>query len=73
MFEEYLEDSSYFLNQAQAATDEEVAKRYYRASTFCASNAMEAFVNYVADTLAKGAPLKAHEIVSSTQLMTTSV
>lgn len=62
MFEEYLEDSNYFLAQAERAADEIIAKRYYRASTFCAANAMEAFVNYVADTLSKGAPLQPHEI-----------
>ena len=62
MFEEYLEDASYFLDKARKANEEKAAKRYYRVSVFCAASAMEAFINYEADTLSKGAPLQPHEI-----------
>lgn len=63
MFEDYLEDASYFFECArQHSSDEKIARRYFRASIFCGVSAMEAFVNYVADTLSKGAPLQAHEV-----------
>jgi hypothetical protein len=63
MFEDYLEDAHFFLEQAQSSfNDEKLAKRFYRVSIFCAANAMEAFLNYVGDTLSKGAPLEAHEL-----------
>ena len=63
MFEDYLEDASYFFDRANdPSSDEKIARRYYRVSILCAANAAEAFVNYVADTLSKGAPLEVHEI-----------
>lgn len=62
MFEEYLEDASYFFNQARESRNDKLAKRYYRACVFCTANAIEAFVNYFGDVLAKGGPLQAHEV-----------
>lgn len=65
MFEEYLQDSSEFLQAAKTASasgNETKAKSYYRASVFCASSAMEAFVNYIADSFSKANALEPHEL-----------
>ena len=64
MFEEYLQDSYEFLILAKRATedhDDRQAKRYYRASVFYASGAIEAFVNYIADSFAKAGSLSEFE------------
>jgi hypothetical protein len=65
MFEEYLEDSYEFLlladGSAERSGDRE-ARRYYRASVFYASGAIEAFVNYLADSFAKAGSITPHEI-----------
>ena len=58
MFEEYLQDSHEFLSIAERVIKElkgnqRVARRYYRASIFYALGAIEAFVNYYADSFAK--------------------
>jgi hypothetical protein len=64
VFEEYLQDAHHFMSIADGlakdAKDRE-ARRYYRASVFYASGAMEAFVNYIADSFAKAASLTSHE------------
>jgi len=65
MFEEYLEDAYEFLRvaeEASAATDEQKGRRYYRASIFCASSAMEAFVNHIADSFSKAGSVDRYEI-----------
>lgn len=62
MFEEYLEDSSYFAAEARKKKDELEAKRYYRVSVFCAWSAIEAFVNFVGDTFEQGDSLPPFEI-----------
>jgi hypothetical protein len=62
MFEEYLQDASVFFEEAEKASDPRVARRYYRAAVFYTSGAMEAFVNFIADTLEKGEVLTPHEI-----------
>ena len=65
MFEEYLQDSYEFLilaQQASQTSNVREAKRYYRASAFYAASAMEAFVNYIADSFAKAESLTPHEI-----------
>lgn len=65
MFEEYLQDSHNFLSIAADAlkvSDEREARRYYRASVFYSAGAIEAFVNYIADSFAKAESLTAHEI-----------
>jgi hypothetical protein len=56
MFEEYLQDSYEFLIEAERQTKDRhmrEAQRYFRAAVFYASGAMEAFVNYLADSFAK--------------------
>jgi hypothetical protein len=53
MFEEYLKNSYDFLVKARKASDlsnEREARCYYRASIFYGAGAMEAFVNYIADS-----------------------
>jgi hypothetical protein len=65
MFEEYLQDSHDFLLIAEESfkvSNERKARRYYRASVFYAAGAIEAFVNYIADSFAKAESLTAHEI-----------
>jgi hypothetical protein len=62
MFEEYLQDASEFFEEAKKATDVRIARRYYRAAIFYTSGAMEAFVNYIADTFEKGGTFTPHEI-----------
>jgi len=62
MFEDYLEDSNYFAIEASKASNEREAKRYYRVSVFCAMSAVEAFINYIGDTLAQGEVFPLYEI-----------
>jgi len=65
MFEEYLQDAYEFFEIAQKATqefDERTARRYYRASVFYTAGAIEAFINYIADSFAKAESLSPHEI-----------
>lgn len=62
MFEDYLEDSYYFAEQAKKLTGEREKKRYYRASVFYAVSAIEAFVNYIGDTFAKAEVFQPYEI-----------
>ncbi|MBN2267204.1 MAG: hypothetical protein JW725_02580 [Candidatus Babeliaceae bacterium] len=65
MFEEYLQDSFEFFEIAQHANskaDTRKARRYYRASVFYATGAMEAFINYIADGFANSQTLQPHEI-----------
>lgn len=51
MFEEYLQDSAHFYQKAiETKANEIESKRYYRASIFFAVSAIEAFVNYVANS-----------------------
>ncbi|HHT9133586.1 MAG TPA: hypothetical protein ACFYD2_01670 [Candidatus Avalokitesvara rifleensis] len=54
MYEDYLKDSNYFALEARKKTNEQERKRYYRVSVFCAWSAIEAFVNYIGDTLGRG-------------------
>jgi hypothetical protein len=62
LFEDYLQDAHYFADEARALDDERASKRSYRAAVFCIAAAVEAYVNYVGDTLEKGARFDAHEI-----------
>jgi len=62
MFEEYLEDSNYFAIEASKAVSERDAKRYYRVAVFCTMSAVEAFINYIGDTLAQGEIFQPYEI-----------
>jgi len=64
MFEEYLQDSHIFLALAEEArkkSNEREARRYYRASVFYSAGAIEAFVNYIADSFAQAKSLTDHE------------
>lgn len=62
MHEEYLQDAHEFFSIGQKSKDEREARRYFRASVFYAAGAIEAFVNYIADSFAKADSLTAHEI-----------
>lgn len=62
MFEDYLEDSNYFAIKALEETNEREAKRYYRVAIFCAMSALEAFTNYIGETLAQGKFFQPYEI-----------
>jgi len=65
MFEEYLQDSYDFLtiaDKAFKASKDREARRYYRSSVFYAAGAIEAFVNYIADSFAKAGSLTPYEI-----------
>lgn len=65
MFEDYLQDSHEFLSTAKHLAknaDDKGARRYYRAAVFCASGAMEAFVNYIADSFAQAKNIPDYEI-----------
>jgi hypothetical protein len=62
VFEDYLQDAHELFAQAKASTDDRNARRLYRAAVFYTAAAVEAFVNYVADTLKKGERFEAYEI-----------
>ena len=65
MFEVYLRDSYEFFLAGRASSKESKeseARRYYRASVFYASGAIEAFINYIADSFAKAGNIPRHEI-----------
>lgn len=63
MFEEYLQDAHNFFKKAvQTQGNDGKARTYFRASIFCSSSAVEAFVNYHGDSFAKAEKLPAHEI-----------
>ncbi len=62
MFEEYLEDSHYFVLKARQSTEEKEQRRYYRVALFCAVSSMEAFINYIGDTFEKGKVFEPYEI-----------
>lgn len=65
MFEEYLQDAYEFFQIAQKAgkrSNAREARRYYRASVFYTAGAIEAFINYIADSFAKAASMSTHEI-----------
>ncbi|QSB27676.1 hypothetical protein [Flavobacterium sp. CLA17] len=65
MFEDYIQDSYTFYTLAlekQNKLEEREAKMFYRASIFCAASALEAFVNFIGDTIKKGDTLDRIEI-----------
>ena len=51
MFEQYLKDASYFFNEAE---NQHNKASYYRASIFHLASAVEAYVNYLADSFDHG-------------------
>lgn len=65
MFEDYIQDAYSFYHLAcksEADGNERDAKMYYRASIFCAASAMEAFMNFLGDTLKKGNALDIYQL-----------
>ncbi len=62
MFEEYIFDANYFYSQAQGIGENEIAKRYYRASIISLFNALEAFVNNLAESFASDSRCPNYEI-----------
>jgi hypothetical protein len=64
MFEDYIQDSFTFfeLGEQSGPLNNRVAKMYYRASVFCAANSLEAFINFIGDTLNKGNTIDKNEI-----------
>ena len=53
MFEEYLQDASAFFDKGRSAAecgDIKKSRRYYRGAVFYTFSAMEAYVNFIADT-----------------------
>ncbi|MFX0202876.1 MAG: hypothetical protein ACFFCW_42770 [Candidatus Hodarchaeota archaeon] len=62
MFEDYLEDANYFAVRASKESIEREMKRNYRVAIFCTMSAVEAFINYVGDTLIQGNTIKPYEI-----------
>jgi hypothetical protein len=61
MFEDYLVDASAFIESARGDEDLPSALMYYRAAVLSTAASAEAFVNYIADTLAY-AHFEAYEI-----------
>lgn len=65
MFEDYLQDSFEFLTVGQSLAKQKKdreARRFYRASIFYAAGAIEAFVNYIADSFAQAKNIPQCEI-----------
>ena len=62
MFEDYIEDAYNLAIAARREADERVAKRYYRAAIFYAVSSIEAFLNFVGETLEKGGKVAPYEI-----------
>lgn len=62
MFEDYLEDASYYVELAKEAGDEKLAMRHYRSAVFHIGGSLEAFVNYVADSFRDGEAMQSYEI-----------
>ena len=63
MFEDYLSDAHYYLIEGNHRKREniEASIRAYRASVFLSASALEAFINYIGETLDKSADLSLHE------------
>ncbi len=61
MFEEYLEDAYFFATRAQDRLDTREGQRYYRAAVFYVLSALEAFVNFIAETFEAGEALEDYE------------
>jgi hypothetical protein len=51
MFEDYIEDAYAFVESGRSALSDREAARMYRAAILQTSAAVEAYVNYIADTL----------------------
>ena len=62
MYDIYIEDAYYLALKGKEAADDREKKRYFRASIFYSISAVEAFVNYVGDTLSKSKEFPPYEI-----------
>ena len=62
MFEDYLDDAYNLALAARAAGGERVARRYYRAAVFYTVSSIEAFLNFVGETLERGGKVASYEI-----------
>jgi hypothetical protein len=62
MFEDYLVDAYHLALEARKASSERISKRYYRAAVFYTISAIEAFTNFIGDTLSKGGKSEKYEI-----------
>ena len=62
MFEDYIEDACHFASEAGKAPDDRQACRDYRAAVFYALGAVEAFINFIADTFAQDDGWPAFEV-----------
>ncbi len=61
MFSEYLRTASDFLEAAEQEAEEARAKRQFQAAILFTASAVESFVNYIGDTLAKSKNTPLHE------------
>lgn len=62
MHEEYLQDAFEFYTKGLDTGDQREAKRYFRASVFYTAGAIEAFVNFIADSFTHSRSLSDHEL-----------
>lgn len=62
MFEDYLEDAYHLARQAKTSQNEAAKKRYYRAAVLYSASAVEAFLNFIAETLETGNALEPFEL-----------
>lgn len=62
MYDIYIEDAYYLALEGKEATGDKEKKRHFRASIFYSVSAIEAFVNYVGDTLSKSKEFPPYEI-----------
>ena len=61
MFEEYLQDASYFFEEGKKEKEVLKSKSYFRCAVFCTSSAMEAFCNYIGETFEHSGTLNEFE------------
>jgi hypothetical protein len=62
MYDLYIEDAYHLANSGIQAKEDRERKRYFRASIFYSVSAVEAFINYVGDTLSKSNDFPSYEI-----------
>ena len=65
MFEDYIQDAYNFFELAEEKAKnglEREAKMFYRASVFCATISLEAFINFIGDTFKQANTLDKNEI-----------
>lgn len=62
MYDVYIEDAYHLAVVGTQEAEEKSRKRYYRAAIFYSVSAVEAFVNYVGETLSQGGKFPPYEI-----------